>query len=563
MNGLLNNYQDAFDIYRKLSILSGVSECETEVNLSDPDLRILLEVMQNYSQKLKSLIQLQERHISWELAQQMAEPIFRPRPAIVAFKISDTKLGETPLKIEKHSQISILDGHYFQEMTTLADTENWLSLNGFNVDLNSNAMRIVFNVLERITLGNLLDKLYTLGVNILVHGHELEENIFLRQLHSSNIKFMEMEYFGGEFLIAKREARVELGLDVSFPGDTRIQNCVPDKLFNTFLFPELFSGFRVFGLHPDCDVLNKEEISRIELKISFKKSIFELNKLSLTVNPLFAAKLKIASLQPVLLDAKKEYTVKTTESLSESEAVFFLNEVTIGKIKGSSNEVKSGDVISDYFDTKRDSNWWLSRNYGCDKPTHRPQCTIMTNLVNYPWTQAFLSGTVIISNAAIGRLNEPVFIMERSECNEQRIPLSVIFSRAGADSCCPLYLNLASLVSINIHRKLYENTKNYVNKIIECSNPTYLVGGLSNHIGQLECISAELDSFREIDGCHEITGYKLELILNKTMHEIPNLVVFSHALARQLLEYWNASQYLCVAIFDREKNMLSELRNAF
>jgi len=559
--------QDAIEIFKQMSLLHGYSEIDIEKYLLDPDIKLLLSIMQNYSDLMFEQLYVQEKNLSDSLIQVLAETLFRPKPAIVVFDTSVDIGAKKSIILNCGDSFSIFSNNGRQELRCMLNTNNWLSLISLDLNQDRNILALNFRLFESISIKEMLNRIHVEGINILLQGAQNPVSRCLMDFGSSNLRKIEMLTRGvdrrnvgqAKDELMPQNLSIELGLPISFEDKFSPYDLTPRTLHSAFLFPELHRGFRLHSNNVPGTLISNYSLSDFVILFEFQNPISDISKIKFIINPLIAASLKQTAMSPIRVDGSNNYCITVANGGSENGSIHSLSEVYISKFSGVGSTRVNNDERAHQRAEHGDGLFQITRKY-FDK---KLDCYLSTEHVSQVPLNSIISGSVLVCQEKLNILSDVVFLGNDTSNSETSLAMNLVFQQAGGVLNRPNYLSLSSLLSLSNSNLLSHDAKSYVNTLIQCSNPAFISNQNElTHLRELTCIAATMVHAFEDRVSYAYSKYSLNLVLSKSVEELPDIVTIALGIAKQIAEVWSPASYLCVKLYDKKSQLLAEHRNA-
>jgi len=351
------------ELYRRVALINGVDEKEIDLHMRDPDLRLMLSLLQEYSLHLSMELEQQENIVHENLMQRLAEYLFRPVPSIAIMTYEDDSLGATD-GLFRGEVFTLLSNNRSMAFSCAISSDNWLVSKKSRWDENRGALSVELCLRQPLELSDVMDKLTFNGVFLLWPEISPLSTMILNAVatREANTAFISLygakasqdkDHFNQNKLESNQfigELKLKLSGDmptiVSCENDTKSN--IPALLYNYFLFPECYNGFLCYL--PPRTVLNKKKnsvISMLSIQIEFPTLSLQAKGGELVnclVNPLIVACVREESIIPFRLVNSEERLINLRNGLHDNEEVHAIKHIDCRQISRrpvASNEGKS------------------------------------------------------------------------------------------------------------------------------------------------------------------------------------------------------------------------------
>lgn len=359
------------ELYRRVALINGVNEKDIERHMQDPDLRLLLSLLQQYAMYLTMELEQQENKVHENLMQRLAEYLFRPIPSVAILTYEDDS-ADTCDRLVKGQAFTLLSNDKSLAFSCSMSSGNWLAPENMRWDENNSAFSVELCLLQPMGLGDVLDKLSINGIFLLWPKISPSSVLMLNAVATKEIKTATIHLYGEKPVHdtnldnqKKQESSQFLGeLELILSGDLpTVVSCendtrsnIPEVLYNYFLYPECYNGILCYL--PPQPILRKEEknvITRLSIQIDLSKNSRQVNGGEITnglVNPLIGVGVREESIIPFKLACSEERIVNVRNGLSDNEEIHRLQKIDcrvigyspLGSRKSNSGKPRSSNI---------------------------------------------------------------------------------------------------------------------------------------------------------------------------------------------------------------------------
>ena len=531
----MNPSIDVYQLYKDFECLDNVDESLAGNGPTDPEISLLLRIMDNYAVKFTDQIYQQERQLNCKLIQNLAELLFRPLPFVAVMEFSGSVGDYLPRYVSGDDNFI---NNSRKEIPIRVHSENNISWKPLStcIDKNSQQMTVEFLLKERLQVRDIYKELTSVGISCYIAGNQLNANKALALFGDIYLESVVLECYEGGVpnKIYTNNLKISLGLDMDIFTNKSMYDVTPEILYEAISFPEIQRGFRLYISNNTVNCTSNTYFDRIKVVFKFSVPIDLMDNVKFVWLPLIISGICTKELVPKKMSGNSELTLDYIDSGSEFQSIYSLQSLSLicSKKETSTQQTNFRDEIEKSLNINVTEGSQHYR-YKTNKLV-RSKVILRENIKN-----TLLIGMVEVATITELATSDYELLAKYKPIQESGSSsfFHVCIQSIGRKEMFPDQLLLEDLLVVCNRNNLLTNPRLYINSAINCAVVSLISQG-ELAVNRISCDSVKMVESNTLQSGKPENCLYLIINLNTSLEYYNNLVVVALGLCKQLKMAW-------------------------